>query len=86
METMHGFLNVSIAAAIVHTGGGSLEAVAALRETSAEMFELRSEGIVWRKQAITAENLAASHRLFFRSFGSCSVHEPIDELAKLQLL
>jgi hypothetical protein len=86
METMHGFLNVSIAAAIVHTGGGSLEAVAALRETSAEMFELRSEGVVWRKQAIAADDLAASHRLFFRSFGSCSLREPIDELAKLQLL
>jgi hypothetical protein len=86
METMHGFLNVCIAAAIVHTGGRSLEAVTALRETFAAMFEFRSEGIVWRKQAIAVADLAASHRLFFRSFGSCSVREPIDELAKLRLL
>ena len=48
IETMHGFLNVSIAAAIVYTGGGSSEAVTALRETSAEMFEFRAEGLVWR--------------------------------------
>jgi hypothetical protein len=84
-ETMHGFLNVSVAAAIIYAGGGSSEAVAALRETSAEIFEFRAEALVWRGRTIAADDLAAS-RLFFRSFGSCSVHEPIDELARLRLL
>lgn len=84
--TMHGFLNVGIAAAIVHTGGGSLEAVTALRETSAEMFEFRAEGLVWRERTIATDDLAAARRLFFRSVGSCSVREPIDELARLRLL
>jgi hypothetical protein len=83
---MHGFLNVSIAAAIVYTGGRSSEAVTALRETSAEMFEFRAEGLVWRERTIAADDLAASQRLCFRSFGSCSVREPLDELARLRLL
>jgi hypothetical protein len=85
-ETMHGFLNVSLAAAIVYTGGGSSEAVTALRETTAEMFEFRADGLVWRGRAIAVDDLAASRRLFFRSFGSCSVREPIDDLARLRLL
>jgi hypothetical protein len=85
-EIMHGFLNVSLAAAIVYTGGGSSEAVAALQETSAEMFEFRPDGLVWRGRTIAVDDLAASRRLFFRSFGSCSVREPIDELARLRLL
>jgi hypothetical protein len=85
-ETMHGFLNVSIAAAIVHMRGESPEAVAALRETSVEMFQFRSEEIVWKGRTIATDDLAASRRLFFRSFGSCSVREPLDELAGLRLL
>jgi hypothetical protein len=85
-ETMHGFLNVSIAAAIVHMGGESPDAVEALRETSTQRFQFRSEDIAWKGRTIAADDLAASRRLFFRSFGSCSVREPLDELAGLRLL
>ena len=86
VETMHGFLNVAVAAAIVYTGGPSLEAVTALKETTPEMFEFRGERLTWRERTIAADDLAAARRLLFRSFGSCSVGEPIDELARLRLL
>lgn len=85
-DTMHGFLNLSIAAAVVHGGGTPAEAVDVLAESSAEMFEFRAEGIVWRRRTIATPDLAAMRRLFFRSFGSCSVREPIDELTTLGLL
>jgi hypothetical protein len=77
---------VSIAAAIIHVGGESAEAVAALRETSADEFDFRPDGVVWKTRTIAADDLAASRRLFYRSFGSCSVREPVEELAKLRLL
>jgi hypothetical protein len=84
-ETMHGFMNVAVAAAIVCAGGDSSEAVEALSESSAQAFELGPEALTWRARTIGSDNLAAMRRRFFKSFGSCSVREPIAELAELRL-
>jgi hypothetical protein len=85
-DAMHGFLNVTIGAAIVYAAGDSLEAVGALLEPSAETFEFGANGLAWRGRTISNSDLAATRRLFFKSFGSCSVQEPIDELTRLRLL
>jgi hypothetical protein len=85
-ETMHGFLNVAVAAAIVCAGGDSSEAVEVLREFSAQTFEFAPEALTWRARTIGSDNLAAMRRRFFKSFGSCSVQEPIAELAELRVL
>jgi hypothetical protein len=85
-DTMHGFLNLAIAAAIVHTFNAPAEAVDALVETDADAFLFREDGVVWRRRTIATPELAAVRRRFFRSFGSCSVIEPIDELRRLNLI
>jgi hypothetical protein len=85
-DTMHGFLNLSVAAAVIHADGTAAEAADALVESSGEMFEFRADGLVWGRRTMTTDDLAAMRRLFFRSFGSCSVLEPIDELKRLHLL
>ena len=85
-DTMHGFLNLSIAAAIVHTFNAPTEAVDALVESSADQFEFHEHDVVWRHRTIPNDKLVATRTRFFRSFGSCSTREPIDELRRLNLL
>ena len=72
---MHGFLNVTAAAALARTGAGRVEIGDALMEPSAKRLIA----------AVPRQDLAGS-RHFFRSFGSCSFREPADELACLDLV
>ena len=83
---MFGFLNVALAAAAVHAGGEATEALEALRETSTTAFHFTAEGISWRERRLTTEQVAATRRDFFKSFGSCSFGEPVDELTRFSLL
>ena len=76
--TMHGFLNVAVAAALVHAGDAAA-AADALAESSAGAFRFDDEGMVWNARTIANEQLAGA-RQFFRSFGSCAFREPIEEL------
>lgn len=71
--TMHGFLNVFLAAALA----GFEEQV--LSETSPSAFELEEEGIAWRGYFLTGDDLRILRR-FAVSFGSCSFEEPIADL------
>ena len=74
---MHGFLNVLAAAAAAgaRAGAGRSGIVAALDESSVQLLvetaRLHDPGVT---------------RGFFRSFGSCSFREPVDELARMNLL
>jgi hypothetical protein len=83
---MHGFLNVCIASALVRLGASLEDAVAALRETSAEAFAFTGIHLRWRHHTIDVAALADMRRHLFRSFGSCSFDEPIRELAQLRLI
>ena len=83
--TMHGFLNVAVAAALVHAGADPSEAADALAEQSADAFKFGDSGLTWRDRTMLNDDLAAS-RKFFRSFGSCAFQEPVTELAKLGLV
>ncbi len=85
VETMYGFLNVFVAAAIVYAGESEATAVAALEESDRAAFAFEDEAIVWRDKRITTRQIEASRRNFAISFGSCSFREPIDELALLSL-
>jgi hypothetical protein len=42
--------------------------------------------ILWKDHFIAHDTLAESRRRSFRSFGSCSFDEPIEELTALHLL
>jgi len=84
---MHGFLNVAILAALVYWQKVTPEdALAVLKESSIEGFQFRADSIWWRDRQLNRLEIEATRQHFFRSFGSCSFQEPIDELKELKLL
>jgi hypothetical protein len=81
---MHGFLNVALLAALAY--GEKVtesEGIELLAESSATSFQWHEDGIAWRDRYLHISDLAASRRYFFRSFGSCSFQEPIDDLKQM---
>ena len=84
---MQGFLNLSILAALVY--GQKLtpkEALTILQESAIANFKFQEEKITWQNHNLSLAELQKSRKCFFRSFGSCSFQEPLDELRKLQLI
>ncbi len=83
---MFGFLNLSVAAALVHAGAAEHDVVAALRDPSPVLSHAADQEIEWKGHRITAEDASATRRELFRSFGSCSLQEPIGDLQRMHLL
>jgi hypothetical protein len=83
VATMHGFLNVTLAAAALQQGGGLDTARAILLETDPAAFSFSEDAVRWRDAAFGQALLRALRRRGFRAFGSCSFREPVDELATL---
>lgn len=84
--TMHGFLNVFIAAALLRAGVPAAEALNALRESSPDAFQFDDDGICWRDHRLSREAIHDSRRHGLIAFGSCSFDEPIHDLKALRLL
>lgn len=85
--TMHGFLNVFLAAAFVHHGELPPELVPEiLKEQGTGAFEFSSAGVAWRGHRLSADELSDARRNFATSYGSCSFQEPVDDLKTLHLL
>ena len=74
--TMHGFLNVFLAAAMIDL------AEAVLAETDPEAFVLSDDGVRWRDRRVTLDELRKMRQVA-TSFGSCSFEEPISDLKEL---
>lgn len=72
--TQHGFLNLLVATARAQAGAPLADITAAVAA--------RDEAAV----AAEALRLTPSVRAAFRSFGTCSIREPLDDLARLGLL
>ncbi len=86
-SNMHGFLNVTILAALVYWQKVTLEeAVAILQESSINKFQFREDGIDWNHYQLNLLEIETARQQFFRSFGSCSSEEPIHDLKNLNLL
>ena len=85
--TMHGFLNVFLAAAFVRAGEAD-EALATkiLEETSVENFTFEDDAVWWHDHRLEATSLAKVRETFALSYGSCSFTEPVEDLRKLGLL
>jgi hypothetical protein len=81
--TMYGFLNLFIAAALVHTGESEETALATLEEEDPSAFSFTDEAIAWRDKRINSDQIRATRAEFAVSFGSCSFREPVDELDSL---
>lgn len=84
---MHGFLNVAIAAALAyHQKIATEEAIKVLQETSLNNFQFSEDGIEWKSHHLNLSEIEKARQHFFRSFGSCSFKEPIDDLKRFGLL
>jgi hypothetical protein len=85
--TMHGFLNVFLAAAMVRRAEMSCEdALTLLEDTDPGAFVFTDHHIAWRDHTIDAPRLASARESFAISFGSCSFEEPVNELKALKAL
>jgi hypothetical protein len=85
-STMYGFLNVFLAAALLHAGESEALARQALEEQQPTAFHFDDNGIAWCGRRVSSQQLLATRELAMRSFGSCSFREPLDDLASLGLL
>jgi hypothetical protein len=83
---MYGFLNLGVAATLVHVGGGPADALDALRESSADAFTFSETGLLWRERRLRTEDLANARQRFFKGFGSCAFSEPLEELVRLGIV
>lgn len=82
--TMHGFINVFLAACYARQKNwstGQLTALLDQRDPAA--FSMAEDQIEFDGQALTADEIATVRRDFAISFGSCSFVEPIDDLIRL---
>ncbi|HEX7152117.1 MAG TPA: hypothetical protein VF618_11580 [Thermoanaerobaculia bacterium] len=75
--TMHGFVNLFLAAALLE------DAEAILLDDDAGNFSFDDEGASWRNRRVTVHDLVTMRRNFATSFGSCSFDEPIADLEEL---
>jgi hypothetical protein len=81
--TMHGFLNVFLAAVLIGTGGGEQDAIRLLEEQSAAAISFDGESIFWQSYRFNQRQIAHARRTLAISFGSCSFDEPIHNLRAL---
>jgi len=81
--TMHGFMNVFLAAALAWLGKEEEAIVATLEEESPMVFKVTEENIRWHTNALTTSQIGTMRRDFGIDFGSCSFLEPIEELKAL---
>lgn len=84
--TMHGFMNVFLAAALLWSGGSEPDAVVTLRGDSPESFEFSPNQVNWRMYTLSENQLREAREQFAISFGSCSFEEPIEDLKRLSWL
>ena len=81
--TMHGFLNVFVAAAWLSSGGDDATARQILEERNGSAFLIDDGGVMWRSHRLRPEQLSHVRTSGIMSFGSCSFREPLDDLAAL---
>ncbi len=84
--TMYGFLNLFVAAILLHAGHAAASVAPLLEERDASTIRVRDGSITWRALAADASQVAAARATFAGSFGSCSFEEPVQDLAALSLL
>lgn len=79
--TMHGFLNVLMAAAFAwHGQTGFLEQILSETEAAAFAFDERAH---WREHSLNVSEIEDARKNFIHSVGSCSFEEPVADLKAL---
>jgi hypothetical protein len=78
--TMHGFLNVFVAAVLLAAGRADAAlAIQVLEDEVRASFAFDEEGLSWRGVRVDLSDIRSARRLA-RSFGSCSFDDPLREL------
>lgn len=89
---MHGFLSVAIAAAFAYSQAIEVEEIVQLLEinSDSDSLQFQPDRLIWHslqgKRQLTLPEIQTARQQFFRSFGSCSFQEPIDDLKNLGLI
>jgi hypothetical protein len=81
--TMHGFLNLSCAAAVLYFGGTEKDAEDILQDEDVRSWKVDAASIQWRHLTWTRDQLSTLRHQFFMGVGSCSFEEPIHDLEAL---
>jgi hypothetical protein len=85
--TMHGFLNVFLAAAFLRQGVEQSLIQELLEDDWAENFTFSESGVLWRQEYFASVGqLSDLRQKCAISFGSCSFVEPIADLQELDIL
>jgi hypothetical protein len=84
--TMHGFLNVFLAALLLRAGVPTADVAPVLEERDGGAIRVDGDGIGWRGHRISGDVIRAARAEFAGSFGSCSFEEPVQDLTRLRLL
>jgi hypothetical protein len=84
--TMHGFLNLFLAAGFARQGWKQDKLIALLEETESTAFEFDDDRATWRGHTLKTEEINETRSQVAKSFGSCSFEEPLIDLKSLELL
>jgi hypothetical protein len=84
--TMYGFLNLFLAAVLLHGKATTVELIPLLEERDASAIVVTDDAIRWRAFTADVEAILAARRDLAGSFGSCSFDEPVRDLAALDIL
>ncbi len=80
--SMHGFVNLFLAAAFIRNGMSAEEATELLLDENQKSFRITSDEIEWRDEELGVDEIAISRSTAI-SFGSCSFSEPLEDLGTL---
>jgi hypothetical protein len=81
--TMHGFVNVFVAAAFAWHGAERNAILDILNDPDAASFQFSAGILWWRDRNISTAEIQSARRYFAHSFGSCSFAEPVGDLQTL---
>lgn len=81
--TMHGFLNLFLAAGLAYFGADPRAIVRTLSEEDASAFRLDDELIRWHDHTLIADQIERVRSEFAMSFGSCSFTEPVHDMKEM---
>ncbi len=81
--TVHGFVNLFVAATVLYNRINDDDALAILNETDPAAFVFEDDEMRWRDRVTLATERIAEARRIALSFGSCSFVEPVADLREL---
>ncbi|MGB7353560.1 MAG: hypothetical protein WA374_05620 [Acidobacteriaceae bacterium] len=81
--TMHGFLNLFLAASLAYFGADPQAIVRTLAEEDATAFHQDDELIRWHDHTLITDQIERVRSEFAMSFGSCSFTEPVDDMKEM---